>query len=184
MKKFVFIVIALLVAVSVFGQTTKVQKIAFGAKGVDSISGATTVYYYLNFGNTVASGKSVASGPVNNYKIYAVQVTVTHPLVYTASDSVQVTLEVSYDNTNWHKWTNAGATTPATQSMWLNGGPRLTGSGNLYYYTDDLSVVKANDGSVLLYPNSCYAPYSRIKCVRYKATSASYVNIWYTLVKL
>ena len=180
MKKLIILLIGLAFAIGTQGQYLTKQ-IAFGAKKVDSVSGATTAYFYFNMTGTVASGKAVATDAITNYEIYAVQVATIHPLVYTASDSCWIEIQISNDNVNWFKWTNAGATTTATQTQYLGGGPRVAGSGAAYLYTDDRVTTTSTDAAALFLPKACYAKYSRVKVTRYKATSATYVKIWYTL---
>lgn len=183
MKKLTFIFIALLFVISAKSQLLTKQ-IAFGAKGIDSISGAVTAYYYFNTAATVAAGKTVSTAPITQYSIYSIQVQTIHPLVYTASDSCQITFEISNDNVNWFKWTNAGATTPTTQTQYLQGGPKIVGSNAAYVYTGDLVTTTSTDAGCLFMPKDCYAQYSRVKIVRYKASSATYPKIWYTLKKI
>ncbi|MEI7792662.1 MAG: hypothetical protein WCI57_04230 [Candidatus Berkelbacteria bacterium] len=183
MKKFLLFFAVLLIAIGSQGQLVTKQ-FAFGAKGIDSVSGATTGYYYFNMAGTAAAGKVVSTTPITLYQIYSVDCQVIHPLVYTASDSVHLSIEYSNDNTYWFKWTNAGATTQATQTQWLNGGPTVSGAGCVYLYTDDLVCTKAADAACSFKPVNLFAKYFRVKYQRYKATSASYLRIWGTLIKV
>lgn len=179
MRKYAILLVSFLISVMAVGQIS-VKQVAFGAKGVDSISGATTKYYYLN-GSTYGTVKAKA---YNTDQVYAVQVMVAHPLVYTASDSVHIWLELSCDNSNWVKWTNGGATTAAGIAATTHTQvPIMIGSNAAYLYAGDFAVTTSTDAGVIFLPKSMYAPYMRIACQRYKASSASYVTAWVSLVK-
>ena len=191
MKKLTALFMLFMFAGAMFGQTITKQ-IAFGAKGVDSLvgtaAGLTTgsKYYYFNMGGTVASGLVKATQPITQYEILAVQVALSAPTV-TASmmDSTQMSIEISYDNTNWVKWTNAGATTTATQRMYRNGGPKPFGTGAAYYYVPDLITNANAAGGGIWYFDGLIAPYLRVFTKSFDdATGAFYPLIYVTLKKL
>ncbi len=192
MKK-LFLIFALALATFAMQAQLLTKQIAFGAKGIDSISGAVSAtYYYLNTGAlAINSGTTITAAigtashvastqPITNYRVAVLQAMYTHPLVYTASDSAHFTWEISLDNVHWVKLTNAGATTPATQTTWLNGGPRVTGAA-FYLYTDDLIATTSADAGAIWIPNTLHTPYIRLAVQRYKATSAGYITAWVTL---
>lgn len=166
-----------------FGQLITKQ-IAFGAKGRDSVSGVTTKYYYLDYQNTRATGLVKAITPITLYEILCAQVMVTHPLVYTRPDSIHFTWELSIDNTNWIKWTHAGATNSSNHTQYRNGGPKEIGYDVRYLYGDDLVSVAQSNGGAVWYFNSFVTPYVRLKCERYVDSCASYVNAYVTLKRL
>jgi hypothetical protein len=132
MKK-LFLTISLLLAVSaIMAQAVLTLTLANGSKGVDSISGATTTYYYANGStgtqNGIASPHGLkASSPIQNYSIVAYSAGTAHSLV-TASDSTAISWEVSFDNTNWFALT---ATYPTAANAVGTGG----GASTLHVYT-------------------------------------------------
>lgn len=165
-----------------FAQAVVVKQVAFGAVGVDSVTTGTQKYYYLN-GTTLGTVKASSA---NTYQVYAIQVIAT-PSVKSARvcDSVNFTIEVSCDNSTWVKWTNAGATSTATQTNYRNGGPKAFGTSAAYSYAvayDWITAHTAASGGV--FPlKDCYYPYVRIKPVANKASCSSYITAYATLVK-
>lgn len=156
MKKFLLITGLLVLSFGMsFGQTISKQ-IAFGAKGVDSIAGAATKYYYFS-----------TTQKISDYQIYAIQAYVSRSVI-TGSDSTEVTFEVSVDGTNWHKftWTTAKVTGGAT-----------------YWSTRDVTNIQAA-GATLLIPSTCYFPYVRVKFQHYKAACNVYPKAYIVLKKL
>jgi hypothetical protein len=100
-------------------------------------------------------------------------------------DSTQVSVEISYDNSNWVKWTNAGATSTSTQKMYKNGGPKPFGSGSAYYYVPDLISNANAAGGGIWYFDGLIAPYLRVFTKSFDdATGAFYPVIYVTLKKL
>lgn len=193
MKKFAFITLMLLLGSSVAFSQFVVKQIAYATKSVDSIkggapSGGTTTYYYYNNTAQVGTGLAKASSAIDkNYYIYAIQVAIGLPTkAADVVDSCQITFEISFDNTNWVKWSNAGATTVATQTQYLQGGPKVMGSG-VYTYavaTRDMVTTKTTAGGAVFMPVGCVAPYSRVKITAFKASSSAYPAIYYILKKL
>lgn len=188
MKKLIMLIIAVFIAAGANSQILTKQ-IASAAKGVDSLvggapAGGTTKYYYFNTTASATSGLVKSSVPITQYEVAAVQVTINAPhKAADISDSVQISLEVSYDNNNWVKWTNAGATTTATQTQYYNGGPKVTGSG-VYTYAPDLVTMKATAGGAVFQPKGLVAPYLRVKLTAFKASSSTYPQIVVSLKKL
>ena len=181
MKKLILILAVLAFAFQSQGQLL-IKHVAQGAKGVDSLTGGatatpTTMYYYMNLKESIASGKIKSTTSVTNYGIYAIQVSVTpgtSPL-----DSAHITHEFSFDNTNWFKWSNGGATTHATQTQYEQGGPILSGTG-VYTYVPDLVTVTTTAGGATFFPKGEYVPYERVKIVAYKV-AYDFINVYYTL---
>jgi len=194
MKKLFIILFAfaLLTATSVKGQDVMIRQIAFGTKTADSLSGGapaggTSKYFYFNTFGTVASGLVKATQMITNYSIYSIQVQIGLPTkAADMVDSCQITFEISYDNTNWYKWSNAGATTVATQTQYEQGGPKVNGSGVYTYLVSarDMVTTAATAGGVCFMPKGCYAPYSRVKITSFKASASAYPKIYYTLKKI
>jgi len=188
MKK-ILIVFSLLLAVFLAGnavqaQPFKTQQIAFGAKGVDSINGATTVYFYVNNAQTAALSHTKAVNPLRDYYPVAMQANYVHPAVYTASDSAHFWWEYSLDNLTWVKWTNAGATSTATNIINWQNAPQVTGSNSTYLIAGDFVVTTSTDAGGVWRPRNMYVPYLRMAVQRYKATSSGYVTAWVTLAPL
>lgn len=200
MKKITFILALMLFAVSAMSQITTYQ-IAKGAVGVDSLTGTAagatvgTKYYYFNTTCTATSGLTANSTPITQSEIYAVQFCLYAPRkTADMMDSTQVTLEISYDNTNWIKWTAAGKTTDATQTNYRQL-PRVFGTtglvahgtttGETYLYGNDLVVVKNETGGATYLLNGCVAPYFRVKTISYDdGKGAFYPEIFVALKKL
>ena len=188
MKKFLLIMCIVLFAYTSNAQLL-IKQIAFGAKGIDSVvggapAGGTAKYYYFNLKETTAAAKVVSTTPITNYQIYAIQVTVAVPTkAADVVDSCQITFEISYDNTNWFKWSNGGATSTTTQTQYEQGGPKVTGSGVYTYLVSarDMVTTTTTAGGALFFPKGCYAPYSRVKITSFKASSSAYAKIFYTL---
>ncbi|HNX87310.1 MAG TPA: hypothetical protein PKN12_10305 [Bacteroidales bacterium] len=139
--------------------------LAVGAKGVDSLYGATTKYYYVKASGTFTTK---ASSPITAYGLYAIQAGTVRSVEVTGTDSCQITFEVSLDNTNWHKFT--GTT------------PKVTG-GAVYTTIPDM-VTTTTDGNALFQPSACYFPYIRVKFQHYKASCTMYPRLSVTLKKL
>ena len=192
MKKLIFLSIFLLGSLLMQGQIITKQ-IAFGAKTIDSLTGTAagatvgSKYYYLNMAGTVASGLVKSTTTFTQYEVLAVQVALVAPTkAADMMDSTQISIEISYDNTNWVKWTNAGATTTTTQwTQYKNGGPGLFGTGTTYTYVPDLvTVANAAGGAVFMF-NGLVAPYVRVFTKSYDdATGAYYPLIYFTLKHL
>lgn len=163
MKKLITFLALVLLSTLMFGQTRVVQ-LAKGAKGVDSLYGAQTKYYYLKLAGTFTSASAV---PIYDYYVYAIQATTTRSAAPTGSDSCHITFEVSADNTNWHKFT--GTT------------PKVSGGG-VYLITDDL-VTTTTNGSCVFQPTTCYYPYIRVKFQHYVATTTMYPTAWVVMKK-
>ena len=105
MKKLFMIITLIAFAFAVQSQGTLVLTLANGLVGVDSISGATTTYYYMGGSsgtqNSIVSPHGTkAAHPVTQYEIHSIMAGTAHSLV-TASDSTAITVQVSYDNVNW-----------------------------------------------------------------------------------
>jgi len=192
MKKLILISAFLVMSAAMFGQTLTYQ-IAFGAKNVDSLvggapAGGTTKYYYFNTVGTVSAGlTSTAATPITQYELYAIQVNVAVPTkAADVCDSTQITFEGSNDKTNWFKWSNAGATTPATQTQYRNGGPKIAGSAVYTYLVSarDMVVTTTTAGACAFLPLNCVYRYYRVKLTTFKASSSAYANIYVTLRKL
>jgi hypothetical protein len=191
MKKLVLMLAITIMASIAFGQIVTKQ-ITFGTKTADSISGGapsggTVNYFYFNFTGTPASAIVKATRAIKDYQIIGVEVAIGLPTKASDMvDSCQITLEISYDNVNWVKWTNAGATTPATQTQYYNGGPRVLGTG-VYTYafsTRDMVTTTTTAGGCIFQPVGCLAPYSRVKITGFKASSSAYPIINYVLKAL
>ena len=163
MKKLIAVIALNCMAFAVMGQT-KVIQIAKGAKGVDSICGAETHYYYFKTNGTFSSASAV---PMVDYYVYAFQATTTRAAVLTGNDSCQITFEVSADNSNWHKFTG---TTPKV-------------SGGAVYTTLPDMVTTTTNGSCVFQPTSCYYPYVRVKFQHYVASTTMYPTAWIILKK-
>lgn len=189
MKKIIILTAIMVVAASVANAQLLVKQIAAAAKSVDSLvggapAGGTTKYYYFNIAGTATSGLVKSSTPITQYEIAAVQVHIAAPTkAADISDSVQISFEVSYDNANWVKWSNAGATTVAGQTQYYNGGPKVTGSG-VYTFGPDMVTMKATTGGAVFQPKGLVAPYMRVKLTAFKAASSTYPQIWVALKKL
>jgi hypothetical protein len=194
MKKLILIstFLVFVFAAASFGQMLTYQ-IAFGAKGVDSLTGGapaggTAKYYYFNTDQTIAAGLTVtAAKPISNYELYAIQVNIAVPTkAADVVDSTQITFEGSNDKSNWFKWSNAGATTPATQTQYRNGGPKVSGSAVYTYLvsTRDMVTTTTTAGSCAFLPVDCIYRYYRVKITSFKASSSAYASIYVTLKKL
>lgn len=193
MKKFALITLILLLGSSVAFSQYVVKQIAYATKSVDSLiggapSGGTTKYYYYNNTATVGTGLTAATSAIDkNYSIYAIEVAIGLPTkAADIVDSCQITFEISFDNANWVKWSNAGATTAATQTQYLNGGPKVFGSG-VYTYavaTRDMVTTTTTAGGAVFMPLNCIAPYSHVKITAFKASASAYPAIRYILKKL
>lgn len=180
MKKFIFILGLLLLAVAASSQSLVTKKFAFGAVGVDSITTGTQKYYYVG-GGTYGT---VASGVPLNAQVVAIQVLATPSVKATrVPDSVNFTVEISFDNTNWVKWTNAGATSTATMTNFKET-PGVFGTNAVYRYAADYVTAMTTAGGGVFRPVNMYAPYVRIKPVANKASCSSYITAWVTYVKL
>jgi hypothetical protein len=191
MKKLILFTALLFVASTMFGQLKYLQ-VGFGTKTDDSLvggapAGGTTKYLYLNQTGTVAGSIVKSTTRVINYEIYAVSVSIGLPTkAADMADSVQITLEISFDNTNWVKWSNGGFTTNATQTQHRNGAPKVFGTG-VYTYataTRDMIATGATAGGGVFMPLGCVAPYSRIKFTTFKASSSAYPIAYYVLKQL
>jgi hypothetical protein len=195
MKKLLLIFALIGMCVSGFSQSKNVH-IAFGAKGIDSISGATTAYFYLNLtsanyalgtAGTAAIGTAThvkSTAPITLYRIASVQAMAIHPAVYTASDSCHFTLEYSLDNSSWVKWTNAGATSAATNVLNYLNAPQIIGSNAAYLIGGDLVTTTSTDAGAIWMPRNMVVPYFRLAVQRYKASSASYIQAWVMLAPI
>lgn len=162
MKKIIIAFALLLVTMTSVAQLLT-YNIASGAKGVDSLNGAQTKYYYVK-----ATGFTTApTAPMSQYAIYAIQASTVRS-VLTGSDSCQITFEVSCDNTNWHKYTG---TTPKTVG------------GAVYTLGPDL-VTTTTDGAAVFAPTSCYFPYVRVKFQHFKASCSMYPKCSVVLKKI
>lgn len=155
MKKFFALSVFLFLAFSMFGQVVTKQ-IAFGAKGVDSLYGAETKYYYVS-----------AYQPQTAYYVYAIQAMTTRSAAPTGSDSCQITFEISLDNSNWHKFT--GTT------------PKVSG-GAVYTILPDM-VTTTTNGACMFAPATCYYPYLRVKFQHYVAATTMYPKAYVVLKK-
>lgn len=195
MKKLFIILFAfaILAATTVKGQELITKQIAFATKSADSLiggapAGGTTKYFYFNtVGNATTGFRSKATQPITNYEIYAITVQIGLPTkAADVVDSCQITFEVSVDNTNWYKWSNAGATTVATQTQYEQGGPKVSGSG-VYTYavaTRDMVTTTTTAGGAIFQPKGCFYPYSRVKITSFKASASAYPAVYYTLKKI
>ncbi|MCK9220210.1 MAG: hypothetical protein M0P47_09200 [Bacteroidales bacterium] len=194
MKKLVLILAVLFLASTSFGQLF-IKQIAFATKSDDSLTASagpsgTTKYFYYNNAGTVASGLVVSTTVIpKDYEIYAIEVAIALPTkAADMFDSCQITFEISYDNSNWIKWTNAGASTVATQTQYRNGNPKVFGSGVYTYLTSarDMVTTTSTAGGCVFMPVGCVAPYSRVKITSFTASSnySAYPAIYYILKKL
>lgn len=155
MKKITLILAVLMMAMAANSQIIT-RQLAFGAKGVDSLYGAQTKYYYVSNLN-----------PQKDYYLLAIQAGTTRSAAPTGSDSCQITFEVSLDNLTWYKFTG---TTPKTSG------------GAVYTILPDM-VTTTTNGSCLFVPASCYYPYYRIKFQHYVATTTMYPKAYIVLKK-
>ena len=155
MKKILILGLLMLSFGMAFSQIVTVQ-LAKGAKGVDSLVGAQTKYYYFS-----------TTAPIKESQIYAIQASTVRSVI-TGTDSCQISFEVSIDNTNWHKFT--GTT------------PKVVG-GAVYKSGPDLTTTTTN-GATLLVPSNCYFPYVRVKFQHYKAACNMYPKAWIVLKKI
>jgi len=154
MKKLIVFLAMAVLSLPIMAQITTIA-IASGAKGVDSLYGAQTKYYYVKLSGTFAT---VASNPITNYQIYAIQASTLRSAAPTGTDSCQITFEVSLDNTNWFKFTGTV--------------PKVTG-GAVYTTVPDM-VTTTTNGAALFVPSNCYYPYARVKFQHYVATTSMY----------
>ena len=109
MKKIAFILAFSLFAVIVAQAQLITVAVKAGAVGVDSVTGNTDTYFYLN-GNTgtqnsvAGANRAKATNPITQYEIQAVHAGKAHSAVSGSGDSTRITIEVSLDNTNWYQW--------------------------------------------------------------------------------
>lgn len=191
MKKLALIMALIFVSSTMFGQII-IRQCGFGTKTADSLSGGapaggTTSYLYLNNYQTVAASIVKSTVPFVNYEIYGISVSIGLPTkAADMADSVQISFEISFDNTNWVKWSNGGMLTNATQTQYRNGAPKVFGTGAYTYTTAtrDMVATGATAGGAIFMPLGCIAPYSRIKFTTFKASSSAYPTAYYILKKL
>lgn len=182
MKKIISIFAIMLFVVATFAQEIKTVQIAFGAIGVDSVTGAAPAggqakYYYFNTLGTKAGGLAAATVPISTYRIGAVSVNLA---AHSAPiDSAQITLEISSDNVNWYKLKNVASST----SVYLNALPLVSGAGTYYSGVDWVKFTGAASGCIFV-PTSLYTPYLRVKVLSFKANTYAYVKAYVTLVKM
>ena len=90
MKKFLILITMIFAFAAIFAVPAQSQivtrQIAFGAKGVDSLYGAVTTYYYVNSA-APATGKTAATSKLENYYVYAIMAGTTRsaaptPMMY------------------------------------------------------------------------------------------------------
>ena len=154
MKKYLlFIALGLLMFASgISPASAQVKYIwAKGAKGVDSIAGATSKYYTLP--------------PVTGYTKAAIQVYVTRSVI-TGTDSTHITFEGSIDNVTWYKL-DVGTPVTSGGATWITAGT----------YIKTLSV-QANGGALYAVPSDIYFPYIRMKVNHWKAACNVYSQAW------
>lgn len=170
MKKFLILITMIFAFAAIFAVPAQSQivtrQIAFGAKGVDSLYGAVTTYYYIN-SSTPATGKTKATSKLENYYVYAIMAGTTRSAAPTGTDSCQITFEVSPDNVTWYKFTG---TTPKV-------------SGGAVYKTSVDMVTTTTDGTCAFAPTACYYPYVRVKFQHYKAACSMYPTAYVILKK-
>lgn len=172
MKKIIFALILMLIAGMTSAQIL-VMPIKAGAVGVDSVSGNTDTYFYLNgttgTTNSIAGANRVkATNPITQYTIYGIQIGKTHSAVSGSGDSTRFTVEVSLDNTNWLQW----QITPSVIS------------GGMIDYSSYYFGVLTNGYSLYIPTTGTGSwPYMRVK-VDNDATGACYPRIYALLKKL
>ena len=154
MKKLILFISLMLFGAAMFAQTT-ITPMAVGSKGVDSLYGATTVYYYPSA--TALSNKTSQAKPFQNTYVYSIQASTTRSAAPTGSDSCHIFIQVSIDNVNWFKLTG---TTPQV-------------SGGAVYLIGNALVTTTTNGSCL-YQVSTYYPYVRVCYQHYVATTTMY----------
>ena len=155
MKKILILGLLMITFGLSFGQILTKQ-IAFGAKGVDSLVGAQTKYYYFS-----------STSPIKESQVYAIQASTSRSVI-TGTDSCEITFEVSLDNSNWFKFTGTTAKVISGATFWT---------------TRDLVNVKAA-GAALFVPSNCYFPYIRVKFQHYKASCNMYPKAWIVTKKI
>ena len=152
MKKYLFLFalgVILLASGMVNAQTKYVW--AKGAKGVDSISGATSKYYTMT--------------PNSSYGQTAIQVYVTRSVI-TGTDSTHIWFEGSIDGSVWYK-IDVGTPITGGGATYISGG---AAAGKL--------SVQANGGALYAGPLEWSFPYTRMAVQHFKAACNVYVKGW------
>jgi len=174
MKKLFLITTLIAFAFVVQSQSIVVLTMANGAVGVDSISGSSTTYYYANGSsatqNAIVSPHGLkATQPITQYEIHSIMAGTAHSLV-TASDSTAISVEVSYDNTNWFPL----AVYP-TNSIGTGAG-----APTIYKYT---TYALLRYVTWVPTAGTCVYPYLRVKMVN-STTGRKYPKAYAILKKL
>ena len=159
MKKLILFTLLAFVILAASAQTT-ITPMAVGSKGVDSLYGATTVYYYPSA--TALSNKTSQAKPFQNTYVYSIQTATTRSAAPTGSDSCHISIQVSIDNVNWFT---------------LSLTPQVSG-GAVWNTTDVNRVagqyVTTSANGAALWQVSTYYPYVRVKYQHYVATTTMY----------
>jgi hypothetical protein len=174
MKKLFSVITLLALAFMLQGQSIVVLTLANGAVGVDSISGSSTTYYYANglsaTQNAIVSPHGLkATKAITQYEIHSIMAGTAHSLV-TASDSTAISVEVSYDNTNWFPL----AVYP-TNSIGTG-----TGAATIYTYT---TYALLRYVTWVPTAGTCIYPYLRVKMVN-STTGRKYPKAYVILKEL
>ena len=174
MKKLFLILTLVAFAFIVQSQPLLTLTLADGSVGVDSISGNTTTYFYMNGSsgtqNTIVSPHGLkASKPVTQYEIHSIMAGTAHSLV-TASDSTAISVDVSYDNTNWFPL----AVYP-TNSIGTGAG-----AATIYKYT---TYALLRYVTWVPTAGTCVYPYLRVKMVN-STTGRKYPKAYVILKQL
>lgn len=174
MKKIAFLLFFSLFAVMVSQAQLITVAVKAGAVGVDSVTGNTNTYFYLN-GNTgtqnsvAGTNRVKATNPITQYEIHAIHAGKAHSAVSGSGDSTRITIEVSLDNTNWYQW-------EITPSQYIGNGMVDLSS---YYFgtlTSGYGLWKPTAGTNIW-------PYLRVKYDN-DATGAAYPIVNVILKKL
>jgi len=157
MKKVLIIITMMVMTMGAFSQGTILKVLANGGKGVDSLYGAVTKYYYFS-----------TTSDITNYEVYSVGAYTVRSSAPTGSDSCHIWFEFSLDGTNWHKWTG---TVPKT----IGGG--------VYLYGGDLITTTTDGGGVFL-PTNMTVPRFRVGFQHYKAVCTMYPKAYLVLKRI
>lgn len=148
MKKVLIIITLMVMTMGAMAQGTILKTLANGGKGVDSLYGATTKYYYFS-----------TTDNITNYTVYGLSAYTVRSSAPTGSDSCHIWVEFSLDGgTNWYKWTGTV--------------PKVTGGG-VYLYGNDLITTTTDGGGVFIFSNF-FTPRFRVAFQHYKASCTMY----------
>ena len=116
--------------------------------------GAVTVYYYPS--TTALSNKTAQATPFQNTYVYSIEAATTRS-VLTGTDSCEMQIQVSIDNTNWFPL--KGVT------------PQVSGGAVFNSIPNEVSTTK---NGAAIWPVSTYYPYVRIMYQHFKASCTMY----------